>query len=97
MGAGFGKILTALDERVLNVMSVRIDKRGTRNHNSKLDIDKVRHILGSSRSNAALARQLGVSPAAVSNVRTGRTWSWIDTDWDRDDADDDGLECEEAA
>jgi len=75
-------------------MSVRLDKRGARNHNSKLDLDKVRHILGSSLSNTELARQLGVSPAAVSNVRTGRTWSWIDDDWEKDD---DGLEYEEAA
>ena len=75
-------------------MSVRLDKRGARNHNSKLDLDKVRHILGSSLSNTELARQLGVSPAAVSNVRTGRTWSWIDDDWENDD---DGLEYEEAA
>ena len=73
-------------------MAARPDKRGARNHNSKLDLDKVRLILGSSLSNAALARELGVSPAAVSNVRTGRTWSWIDADLG-----DDGLEYEEAA
>ena len=59
-------------------MTVRLDKRGTRNPNSKLDLDKVQLILGSSKSNAALARELGVSPAAVSNVRTGRTWAWAD-------------------
>lgn len=75
-------------------MTIRLDKRGSRNHNSKLDLDQVRYILGSSKSNAALARELGVSPAAVSNVRTGRTWGWIDADWDNDD---DGLEYEEAA
>jgi len=75
-------------------MSVRPDKRGSRNHNSKLDLPKVRYILGSSKSNTALACELGVSPAAVSNVRTGRTWSWIDAGWDEDD---DGLEYEEAA
>jgi hypothetical protein len=75
-------------------MTVRPDKRGTRNHNSKLDLDKVRYILGSSLSNAALAVELGVSRAAVSNVRTGRTWAWIDDDWDNED---DGLEYEEAA
>lgn len=59
-------------------MTTRTDKRGTRNHNAKLDIRKVRYILGSSRSNAALARELGISPATVSNIRTGRTWFWID-------------------
>jgi transcriptional regulator with XRE-family HTH domain len=63
-------------------MAVRIDKRGTRNHNAKLDLAKVRRILGSAESNAQLARALGVSPATVSNVRTGRTWAWIDEDWD---------------
>ncbi|MEM9456514.1 MAG: hypothetical protein AAGF11_20205 [Myxococcota bacterium] len=62
-------------------MSIRIDKRGTRNHNAKLDLAKVRYILGSGRSNAALARELGISPAAVSNVRTGRTWSWVSADF----------------
>ncbi len=59
-------------------MTNRTDKRGTRNHNAKLDIRKVRYILGSSRTNVALARELGISPAAVSNIRTGRTWFWID-------------------
>ncbi|MCA9705322.1 MAG: hypothetical protein KDK70_05705 [Myxococcales bacterium] len=63
-------------------MYVRIDKRGDRNHNAKLDLAKVRYILGSGRSNAALARELGVSPAAVSNVRTGRTWGWASDDLD---------------
>ena len=67
-------------------------KRGTRNTNAKLDLDKVRYILGSTKSNAALGRELGVSAPAVSNVRNGRTWSWIDGDWDEDD----GLEFEAA-
>ena len=66
----------------------RHDKRGSLNHNSKLDLTKVRHILGSTKSNAALARELGVSAPAVSNVRTGRTWSWIDDDWDDGNTDD---------
>lgn len=56
------------------------DKRGSRNYNAKLNREKVRYILGSSGSNRALAKELGVSPAAVSNVRTGRTWFWIDDD-----------------
>ena len=77
-------------------MPIRLDKRGTRNHNSKLDLPKVRYILGSSKSNAALARELGCSPAAVSNVRTGRTWSWIDDDWDRE-VDDEAEEMNAAA
>jgi hypothetical protein len=68
-------------------------KRGIKNHNAKLDQTKVRLILGSTLSNAALGRQLGVSPAAVSNVRTGRTWSWLDDDWD----DDNDGEVAEAA
>lgn len=57
-------------------------KRGSGNHNAKLDVAKARYILGSGKSNRALAKELGVSPAAVSNVRTGRTWFWIDADWD---------------
>ena len=72
---------------------IRPDKRGTKNHNSKLDLDKVQYILGSSKTNVELARELGVSPAAVSNVRTGRTWSWVD----REIVEDDGLEFERAA
>jgi hypothetical protein len=75
-------------------MKIRPDKRGDRNPNSKLDLAKVRYILGSAKSCSALARELGVSRPAVSNVRSGRTWSWIDDDWDNDD---DGLEYEEAA
>lgn len=78
-------------------MAVRLDKRGARNHNSKLDLPKVRHILSSSKSNAALALELGVSPAAVSNVRTGRTWGWVDEDWDREVDDDEGEEMNAAA
>ena len=61
-------------------------KRGVKNNNAKLDLAKVRAILSSSRSNAALAREFGVSPAAVSNVRTGRTWGWIDDRWDFDES-----------
>lgn len=78
-------------------MAVRTDKRGTRNHNSKLDLPKVRYILGSSKTSAALARELGVSRPAVSNVRTGRTWSWIDEDWDREISDDETEEMNAAA
>jgi hypothetical protein len=60
-------------------------RKGTGNLNAKLTLDKVRYILGSSRSNGALARELRVSPACISNVRTGRTWAWIDADWGLDD------------
>lgn len=74
-------------------MTIQFNGRGTRNTNAKLDLDKVRYILGSSLSNVALARQFGVSPGAVSHIRNGRTWSWIDEDWDQDD----GLEFEVAA
>lgn len=76
-------------------MAARLDKRGTRNHNSKLDLPKVRHILSSGKSNATLARELGCSPAAVSNVRTGRTWRWIDEELDREVAEPEGEEGEE--
>lgn len=60
------------------MVQLRSDKRGSCNHNAKLDLSKVRAILSSNKTNIALARELGVSPAAVSNVRTGRTWGWID-------------------
>ena len=89
-----GSIPTLGANTYVTIMSIRPDKRGTLNHNSKLDLAKVRYILGSALSNAALARELGVSRAAVSNVRTGRTWSWVDADWDNED---DGLEFEVAA
>ena len=78
-------------ENVIMMARTAPHKRGTLN---QLDLDKVRYILGSTMSNAALARELGVSRAAVSNVRTGRTWSWVDDDWDNED---DGLEFEVAA
>lgn len=52
-------------------------KRGTRNPNARLDEAAVRWILASARSNRALARELGVSHVAISNVRSGRTWSWL--------------------
>lgn len=78
-------------------MKTKPDKRGSKNPNSKLTLDKVRYILASGKSCAALARELGVSRPAVSNVRSGRTWSWIDEDWDLEIAEDDGLEYEEAA
>ena len=61
-------------------------KRGTLNHNAKLDRAKVLYIRTSTRSNQALARELGVSKAAISNVRTGRTWSWLTLDADAADA-----------
>jgi hypothetical protein len=61
-------------------------RTGAANHNGKLTLSNVRHILGSTRSNRALARELGVSPACISNVRTGRTWNWIDADWDEEPA-----------
>jgi len=60
-------------------------RKGASNHNGKLVLAQVRYILGSSRSNRALARELGVSSACISNVRTGRTWNWIDEDWDEDE------------
>ncbi|MCB9706940.1 MAG: hypothetical protein H6711_34160 [Myxococcales bacterium] len=52
-------------------------KRGTRNPNARLDEAAVRQILSSPRSNRSLARELGVSHVAVSNVRSGRTWAWL--------------------
>ncbi|MEZ4449814.1 MAG: hypothetical protein R3B09_10085 [Nannocystaceae bacterium] len=54
-----------------------LHKRGTQNPNARLDEDAVREILSSPRSNRSLARELGVSHVAISNVRSGRTWGWL--------------------
>lgn len=51
--------------------------RGEQNAKSKLTKDQVKEIRKSSETNASLARQLGVSPATISHIRTGRNWSWL--------------------
>ena len=37
----------------------------------------VRHIRGTSESHAAIARRYGLSPQAVSNARSGKTWKCV--------------------
>ena len=44
---------------------------------AKLTEGQAREILASAETGVALARRFGVSTATVSDVRTGRTWSWL--------------------
>jgi hypothetical protein len=50
---------------------------GEKSGRAKLTDAAVRYILGSSLSNSALARQLGVSNGAVDRVRNGKNWKHI--------------------
>lgn len=51
--------------------------RGVEQHKAKLNDDKVRLIRSSSLSGEALALQLGVTAATVSDVRTLKTWKHV--------------------
>lgn len=54
--------------------------RGTKNYFCKLTNDQVREIrkVGYRESDSRLARRFGVSRATISNIRTGRSWGWLD-------------------
>lgn len=49
-------------------------RRGEQIHLTKITEGQARHILTSSRKNAELARDLGIAPSTISNVRTGKSW-----------------------
>ena len=47
---------------------------GEKNGKSRLNLTQVEYIKGCDKTNAALARELNVSPNCIRGVRTGRTW-----------------------
>lgn len=51
--------------------------KGTKQHLAKLDDDKVRYILASTKTGLALARELGVTKHTIYRVRSGKTWRHI--------------------
>lgn len=54
--------------------------RGTRNANSKLNESKVRQIKGllGSTTQAEIARQFGVSPATITEIKQGKRWAHVE-------------------
>lgn len=50
---------------------------GSKNSNAKLDDDKVIYIRSSNASNKELAKQFGVSPNSISQIRLGKTWKHL--------------------
>lgn len=50
---------------------------GENNGSHKLTSSQVEEILGSSEKGTSIAKRLGVSDTAVSNVRRGRTWKHL--------------------
>ena len=54
--------------------------RGTANWNARLDPDRVREIrtmLARGEALASIGRRYGVSTVAISRIRDGVTWSWV--------------------
>lgn len=50
---------------------------GSKNNNAKLDDDKVTYIRSSNASNKELAKQFGVSPNLISQIRLGKIWKHL--------------------
>lgn len=56
--------------------------RGSRHGQSKLTEDRVKEILSSNRSGAALAREFGVHPVTVQEIRRGLAWKHVHKTFD---------------
>lgn len=52
--------------------------RGSRVTQSKLTEEQVRSIKSDPRSLRVLAREYGVTFGAISHIRAGRNWSWLE-------------------
>lgn len=52
--------------------------RGRGNGHAKLDEEQVRRIRASPLGPSALSRQEGVSPPTICDIRTRRSWAWLD-------------------
>lgn len=50
---------------------------GTNNHNSKLNDDLIRYIRKSDKSNYGLAKELGVDPSTIRDVRNNKIWRHV--------------------
>lgn len=50
---------------------------GTNNHNSKLNDELVRYIRKSNKSNYGLAKELGVDPSTIRDVRNNKIWRHV--------------------
>jgi hypothetical protein len=66
------------EENIADMVSRRRHSHGENHSNAKLTAAAVRHIRQSSETNGALAERYGVSPAAIRNVRVGRSWRLLD-------------------
>lgn len=54
--------------------------RGERQGASKLTTAQAVAVLNDPKTGAAFAAELGVSKSAISNIRRGRTWAWLEAD-----------------
>ena len=55
--------------------------RGSKNHNAKLtehDVVVVKKLLGRRIKGRKIARQFGVSEYVISDIKRGKSWSWLD-------------------
>ena len=53
-------------------------RRGSQVNTSKLDADKVKQIKNSSAPAKEFAERFGVSSTAISLIRSGKNWGWLD-------------------
>lgn len=65
------------DENMADMVAKGRSLRGERSPRSVLNEDKVREIRASTASVMTLAVAYGVSASSVMNVRTGKTWGWM--------------------
>ena len=63
-------------ENVIHAYKTGLEHRviGTNNHNSKLNEKLIRYIRQSEISNYKLAKELGVDPSTIKNVKDKKTW-----------------------
>ena len=66
-------------ENVHHAHMIGIGPRGERHGSSKLtedDVREIRRLIGQ-RSHRSIAKLFNVSNSQISNIRTGKTWSWL--------------------
>lgn len=59
------------------VKNRRASMKGVSNPSSKLDVDKVKAILADNRTKTAIAKEYGVSRAAIYLIKKGQNWSGV--------------------